>query len=143
MSGMSVRRFGTVMIFACVLVSRSVLSLAQAPATPSVGPAIYMEEQATRGAAVFSSVCVDCHARKDFSDEEFKGKWRGRTAFDLFDRLRSTMPESNPGSLERGSYIDLVAYIAKLNALPAGTVALPDDEAALKKQILALPSTAR
>ena len=139
MSGMSVRRFGAAVIFACVLVSRSVFSLAQSPA-PASAPGIYTEEQAARGAAVFSSVCMDCHARREFSDEEFKGKWRGRSAFDLFDRMRSTMPESSPGSLERASYLDLVAYIAKLNALPAGSSALPDDEAALKKLTLALPS---
>ena len=136
MSGMLVRGFGSVLIFASVLVSRSVLSLAQAPATPAA-PAIYTEEQATRGAEVFSSVCMDCHARKDFSDEEFKGKWRGRTAFDLFDRIRSTMPESSPGSLERASYLDVTAYMLQLNGLVAGTTPLPEDEASLRKQLLA------
>ena len=132
---MLVRGFGSVLIFASVLVSRSVLSLAQAPPTPAA-PAIYTEEQATRGAEVFSSVCMDCHARKDFSDEEFKGKWRGRTAFDLFDRIRSTMPESSPGSLERASYLDVTAYMMQLNGLAAGTTPLPEDEASLRKQLL-------
>lgn len=103
----------------------------------------YTEEQAGRGADVFSGVCVECHARKDFSDAEFRGKWRGRTAFDFFERIRSTMPESNPGSLARSSYLDVVAYVAKLNALAPGSVELPDDEAALKKLVLALPSIER
>lgn len=102
----------------------------------------YTDDQAARGAEVFSGVCIECHARKDFSDAEFRGKWRGRAVFDLFERIRSTMPESNPGSLARASYIDVVAYLAKLNALPAGSVDLPDDEAVLKKQILSLAAGA-
>lgn len=129
------------MIFASVLIGRTTLTLAQTPTAPAAANAItYTEEQATRGAEVFSGVCIECHARKDFSDAEFRGKWRGRTVFDFFERIRSTMPESSPGSLARATYLDVVAYIAKLNALPAGTAALPDDEDALKKQIMALPA---
>ena len=128
------------LVWAAVLAGRIAVTFAQTTPAPAANPVTYTDEQAARGAEVFSGVCVECHARKDFSDAEFRGKWRGRTAFDLFERIRSTMPESNPGSLARGSYIDVVAYLAKLNALPPGSVELPDDEAALKKQILALPS---
>jgi mono/diheme cytochrome c family protein len=126
--------------FSVMWAGRIALAAAQDPAPPPPSPVPYTEEQAGRGAEVFSSVCLECHARKDFSDVEFRGKWRGRTAFDLFERMRSTMPESNPGSLGRSTYLDVVAYIAKLNGFAAGSVELPDDEAALKKLILALPS---
>ena len=128
-------------VWAFVLAGRGVTARGQTPvvpAAPAANAITYTEEQAGRGAEVFSGVCIECHARKDFSDTEFRGKWRGRTAFDLFDRIRSTMPESSPGSLARSSYLDVVAYIAKLNSLAAGSVALPDDEEALKKQVLAL-----
>jgi mono/diheme cytochrome c family protein len=129
-----------VFIFSAVVwAGRIALASAQDPAAPP-SPIPFTEEQAGRGAEVFSSVCLECHARKDFSDVEFRGKWRGRTVFDLFDRMRSTMPESNPGSLARSTYLDVVAYVAKLNGLTAGSAALPDDEDALKKLVLALPS---
>lgn len=127
-------------LLCAILAGRVLVAFAQTPAAPPANPVTYTEEQAGRGAEVFSGVCIECHARKDFSDTEFRGKWRGRTAFDLFDRIRSTMPESNPGSLARASYLDITAYIAKLNGLAAGSTELADDEAALKKQILALPS---
>ena len=136
-------RRAVIIFVAVVWAGRIALAAMQDPAPPPPTPVPFTEEQAGRGAEVFSSVCVECHARKDFSDVEFRGKWRGRTAFDLFDRLRTTMPESNPGSLGRASYLDVVAYIAKLNGLAAGTVALPDDEAALKKLVLALPASER
>jgi mono/diheme cytochrome c family protein len=99
----------------------------------------YSEEQAARGEQVYKTVCVDCHARKELSNADFRVKWNGRSAFDLFERIRSTMPESNPGGLPRAQYLDATAFIAKLNGLAAGTVELPDDEAMLKKQLLPLP----
>ena len=147
MSGMSVRRFAPVFVFALVwtfvLTGRIASALAQAPTVPPANPVTYTEDQAGRGAEVFSGVCIGCHARKDFSDAEFRGKWRGRTVFDFFERIRSTMPESSPGSLARASYLDVVAYITKLNGLAAGSVELPDDEAVLKKQILSLAASSQ
>jgi len=133
---MSVRRFIPVCMFAVTLAGRAVFSAPQTPA-PAADAVTFTEEQATRGGEVFSGVCLECHARKDVSDAEFKGKWRGQSVFALLDRISSTMPESNPGSLSRKQYLDVSAYIAKLNGLAAGTVELPDDEATLKKQILA------
>ena len=144
MSAMSVPRVGPALLFALALAGRSVFSLSQTPApapSPS-SPVTYTEEQAARGADVFSQVCVECHVRKDMSNANFRVKWNGRPAFDLFEIIRSTMPEGSPGSLDRPSYLDVVAYIAKVNGIEAGTTALPDDEAVLKKQLLALPPTA-
>jgi len=135
--------FAAGLVWAIVVAGRIAVALAQAPAAPPASPVTYTDEQAARGGEVFSGVCLECHARKDFSDAEFRGKWRGRTAFDLFERMRSTMPESDPGSLARQQYIDVVAYVMKLNGLSAGSAELPDDEAVLKKQILALPSLDR
>ena len=132
-----------IIFFAAVWAGRIALSAAQDPAAPPPSPVPYTEAQAGRGADVFTGVCLECHARKDFSDTEFRGKWRGRSAFDLFERMRSTMPESSPGSLTRQQYLDVVAYVVKLNGLAAGSVELADDEAALKKVILALPSLDR
>ena len=99
----------------------------------------YSEDQAARGAQVFSKVCVECHTRKDMANADFRVKWNGRPVFDLFERIRSTMPESNPGGLPRGQYLDVTTYLAKINGIPAGTIDLPDDDTRLRKQLLALP----
>lgn len=135
---MSVRRFIPVLVFVVAFAGRAAVSLAQTPvAAPAANAVTFTEEQAARGAEVFGGVCIECHARKEFSDAEFKAKWRGQPAFAFFDRIRTTMPESGPGSLARKQYLDLVAYIAKLNGLSAGAIAVPDDDELLKKQILA------
>ena len=136
MSAVSLRRVGPALIFGLVLAGRTVFS--QSPAPPP-NPVTFTEAQATRGGEVFSGVCLDCHARKDLSNADFRTKWGGRTAFDFFELVRSTMPESNPGSLERAAYIDVTAYMMQLNGLAAGSVALPEDEAGLRKQLLAFP----
>jgi S-disulfanyl-L-cysteine oxidoreductase SoxD len=118
-----------------VLVSAGARVASQTP----VDPVTYSDAQATRGEEVFSKVCVECHTRKDMTNAEFRGKWNGRTMFELFDRIRSTMPESNPGGLSRGQYLDVTTYLAKINGIPAGAVELPDDDGAMRKQVLALP----
>ena len=114
---------------------------AQQPVTPAATDAVtYSEEQAGRGEAVFTRVCLECHARKEMANPDFRVKWNGRTMFDLVDRIRNSMPESNPGGLPRTDYLDVSAYLAKLNGVAAGPAELPDDDALLKKQVLALPS---
>ena len=39
---------------------------------------------------------------------------------DVFDRIRTTMPQDNPGSLTRDDVADILAYLLKANALPPG-----------------------
>ena len=146
MSTMSPGRVGPALVFAVALTGRMVFSMdadprpttQSTPAAPST-PVTYTEEQAGRGAGVFTTVCVECHVRKDMSNADFRVKWNGRTAFDLFELIRTTMPDGSPGSLERAQYVDVVAYIAKLNGVTAGTAALADDDTAMKKQTLPLP----
>ena len=105
---------------------------------PPADPVTYSDEQAARGEEIFKTVCVECHARKELSNADFRVKWNGRSVFDLFDRLRNSMPERNPGGMERGQYLDVTAFIAKLNGLAPGTAELADDEPALRKQVLVL-----
>jgi hypothetical protein len=52
--------------------------------------------------------------------------------FDLFELLRTTMPDDNPGGLSAQQYKDIVAYILKTNGIPAGTDSLPGDPEALR-----------
>jgi mono/diheme cytochrome c family protein len=102
-------------------------------------PGFYTAAQATRGEKVFAAQCVTCHARKDLSSPDFHLKWNGRTVFDLFERLQSTMPESDPGSLSAEEYADVVAYLMKLNGMPAGKMVVAPGPA-LKKQKLVMGS---
>ena len=101
--------------------------------------ALYTEEQATSGAVVFGKVCAECHEKADITKADFRSKWNGRTLFELFELVRTTMPDSNPGGLTRDEYAGTMAYILKANGLPAGTTPVMPDSAAMSNAKLSLP----
>ena len=53
--------------------------------------------------------------------------WRGKTVQDLYGRLSKSMPSDAPGSLDAGTYLDLVAYLLEANGFPAGAQDLDRD----------------
>lgn len=73
---------------------------------------------------------------------DFKVKWGGRTAFDLFEIIATTMPQAEPGTLSARSYVDIVAYLMQLNGMPAGTSALSVEQSALASARLEFTSRA-
>jgi mono/diheme cytochrome c family protein len=99
----------------------------------SVATAVYTTEQAAQGEGVFKNVCANCHATSQFTGTAFLKQWAGRAVYSLYDQIRTSMPQDNPGGLSRAEYLAVITYILKLNGFPAGTTALPDDEAALKQ----------
>ena len=48
-------------------------------------------------------------------------RWAGKSVGDLFDLIRLTMPDDDPGSLAKEEYADLVAYILAVNKFPTGS----------------------
>lgn len=105
-----------------------------APATPASAPrGAYTEAQAARGEATYRANCTSCHATSAYTGDAFVHAWDTRTAFDLFELIRTTMPIDNPGRLSREQYADIVAYLFKLNRLPAGDRPLPADDDGLKQ----------
>jgi S-disulfanyl-L-cysteine oxidoreductase SoxD len=59
--------------------------------------------------------------------------WVGLPLVDLFTYLRESMPKSDPGSLSAQEYADVVAYMLRINGLPAGETPLPGDTTVLRK----------
>lgn len=100
----------------------------------------YTEAQAVRGAQVFGETCAQCHAKRVFSDAAFRRAWNGRPVYSLFRLISTTMPDDRPGSLQRGAYVDVLAYVFTLNGVPAGDVELPDGDDALKTIRMDLPT---
>lgn len=94
---------------------------------------VFSTKQAERGEGVYKTSCQSCHSKSEYTGDKFKVAWVSKSAFDVFDQIRTTMPEDNPGSLERQQYVDVVAYIFSLNAYPAGADELPGDDDGLKK----------
>lgn len=111
----------------------SSVAVAQGNGDRSTAAGVYTDAQARRGEQTFQVYCVSCHAPSDYTGDTFKLSWVSQSAFDLFESIRTQMPEDAPGSLQRQEYVDVVAYIFSLNKYPAGSAELPSDEAGLKK----------
>ena len=111
-------------------------ALAQAQASPpqgSVWDSAYTAAQAAKGETAFRYSCANCHAMAQFSGPSFLGAWEGGTAFELFQLISEQMPFDNPGSLPREQYLDVLAYLFKLNGFPAGPRPLPGEPQELKQ----------
>jgi S-disulfanyl-L-cysteine oxidoreductase SoxD len=102
---------------------------AQAPSR-TVNDGVYSSGQASRGEAVFQSICTTCHAPDRFTGEEFVSAWSDQPLSELFKALQ-TMPEDNPGSLSAQQYGDVMAYFLRLNKFPSGSDELKAEDAVL------------
>jgi mono/diheme cytochrome c family protein len=107
---------------ACALASAGALS---AQETKSVKAGVYTAVQADRGQALFRSKCASCHAPNRFTDDLFYSSFAGKPLWEMFDVISDTMPEDNPGSMKPEEYVDVMAYLLKLNSFPTGADELP------------------
>jgi S-disulfanyl-L-cysteine oxidoreductase SoxD len=94
---------------------------------------VFTVEQARKGETLFLDACALCHAPTEFRGTDFQRTWRGQRVFDLFDRVRTTMPMDAPGRLSRQEYADIIAYILRLNAFPDGETPLPAEDEPLRR----------
>jgi mono/diheme cytochrome c family protein len=109
-----------------------VLAVAQ-EATRSVWDGVYTQDQADRGRPLYNQHCASCHADTLMGGEmspplvggEFMSNWNGLTLGDLFERIRTSMPQNKPGTLSREVNADITAYILSVNKFPAGKTELP------------------
>ena len=92
---------------------------------------VYTAEQAERGSEVYAMHCRSCHTPATHTGEVFAAFWKGKTLGDLLTYVGNQMPKNDPGGLEANAYADVVAYLLKMNALPAGTEEIPTDPSAL------------
>ncbi len=105
--------------------------------TISVLDSVFTAEQADRGDQIFMRVCLDCHLPEEFSDAGYLYSWEGQLVADLIGYVQTNMPEDNPGSLRYAEYLDVMAYILKLNGIPSGSRTL--DIALAKSARIELP----
>jgi len=127
----------------CVLCANVLLPLVSSQAlaqstAQSVWDGVYTEAQAKLGEAVSKATCQACHGERLGGDmgpglagDEFVGGWDGKPAGELFDRIRTTMPQGNENSLTAKDTADLVAYIFQLNKFPPGQSELSPDATSL------------
>ena len=117
----------------------SVVALNAQTAAHNVWDGVYTADQAAQGKAIFADKCATCHGA-DLNGAEmapplvgptFLGDWVGQSADDLFTRIHTTMPANDPGSLSNAQAVQVMAYILSVNQFPAGSTAMPTDDAGL------------
>ena len=102
--------------------------------------AVYSAAQAQRGKAQYAQNCTVCHmddlsgngSAPPLAGDSFAFTWNGHTAEELFDLIRTTMPQNNPNSLAPDSCADIIAYLFQANGAPSGQDDLKSDAADLK-----------
>ena len=112
---------------------RAVLAPGSADTIP-----LYTEEQLTRGTALYGKVCAECHENSDYTSEKFRAKWNGKSVYELYETIRTKMPDDRPGTLTRDEYAEALAYILKINGVPAGPHSVAPDSAAMTAATLSL-----
>ena len=122
-----------------VAVGGGVLATAQAPAKKTVWDGAYTKEQADRGASAFAANCTNCHGAnlegtgryKALVGDTFWNDFSSRNVQYVLNFISKNMPNgANAGTLDAGTYIDLMAFILSRNNLPTGTTALTAQNAA-------------
>jgi len=123
--------------------ARRVVTFADTGRTTMDG--VYTLAQATRGRDVFASNCQSCHTPTQHSGPPFRNKWFGRPLGDLYEYIRREMPQNEPGSMSDEDYVRALAYLLRMNGMPAGSSPLVADSAALASirldSVPAIPST--
>lgn len=106
--------------------------VAQAPSSArTIWDGVYTEAQANRGQQAAQKNCGICHTPSEWSSSMFISGWSGRPIRELHSHIRATMPMDQPGRLTAQQYADIVAYMLKLNKVPAGKSELPASDAEL------------
>jgi S-disulfanyl-L-cysteine oxidoreductase SoxD len=94
---------------------------------------IYTDQQASRGQDVYVGSCRGCHTPASHTGATFATYWLHKSVADLFTFIATNMPQNDPGSLDSHDVADLVAYLLKLNQMPAGPKELSPDTTALRQ----------
>ena len=101
----------------------------------TVWDGVYTEAQADRGMKAYGQSCAGCHAlaaegKAPLVGDAFWKSFSQKTVGDLLEFVIANMPNGKPGSLDAGSYRDIVALMLKSNGFPAGISELAENTAA-------------
>ncbi|MEJ0007282.1 MAG: c-type cytochrome [Steroidobacteraceae bacterium] len=104
----------------------------------------YTQQQAEAGRDAYVTYCVSCHGAHlndgaqgaPLKGPAFMQKYGDHSVLDLFQKVRTTMPTANPGSLDTATYAALCAFLLQQNAIVAGKNELPTDPRVLAQMNL-------
>jgi mono/diheme cytochrome c family protein len=121
------------------LLTTMVLAAQQQPRT--IWDRVYTTEQAARGEKLYAMQCAQCHGEgltgvemaPPLTGDMFNQNWEGVPLSDLLERIRTSMPQTNPGSLTRAQTADILAHMLKVGGFPAGDMPLDGQPGALNQ----------
>jgi mono/diheme cytochrome c family protein len=128
----------------CVLVLLQPLSMRAEPEGANANAkaqGVFTRAQAIRGRDQYAAHCAACHADNlagigpalPLAGGTFQSKWASQSVFDFYERVRTTMPQSAPNSLDAQVYADIVAFILRANNFPTGPAELVGASPTLKQ----------
>ncbi|MEO7358845.1 MAG: cytochrome c [Gemmatimonadaceae bacterium] len=93
---------------------------------------VYSSAQAAEGRDIYDGRCKSCHTAISHTGPPFRANWDKRPLSDLWDYILEKMPKDAPGTLDADEYAKVLAYILRMNGMPAGQDALSSDKKSLK-----------
>jgi len=132
---------GVWLLVAVILRAGAAQEASPDPPMRSTATGVYADAQAQAGQEIFEATCLgSCHNMADHRGLAFRQRWDGHPLWDLFNAIHTKMPKDDAGSLSDADAIQLVAYLLKLNGIPAGKDELSTDPAVLKRIKIELPA---
>ena len=96
--------------------------------TAGLRPTAFLRQQASNGETTYGGACNGCHGT-DLRGVDGRGPsliggafaehWFGGNAYDLFEYVRRNKPPTNRRGLTDFQYINIVAYILRVNGFVA------------------------
>jgi mono/diheme cytochrome c family protein len=124
-------------------------AVGQQPGT-TTAKGVYSDAQAAEGEALYKGACASCHGENTMGTFEvptltgrFVSNWSNGSVGTLFDYVSRAMPQMAPGTLSPEDNAKIVAYLLKVNGMPAGAQPLPSDKAALDRIAFVSPGPPR
>jgi alcohol dehydrogenase (cytochrome c) len=122
----------TILVATCASATLAAVAFAQ---TRPPGPFTGQQAQSGRGAYVAN--CAACHGNDlkgageapALAGTSFMGAWGDRSAADLYNMVKASMPYGNGNSLDAATYRSIIAYVLSANGANAGTEAFTGGEA--------------
>jgi cytochrome c553 len=101
---------------------------------PRIWNGVYTTAQADRGKANFVTSCERCHGADlngvtapSLKGARFQNAWDNETLYDLYIKIRDSMPPNFGTALTDENKLDVVAFILQSNGFPAGAAEMKID----------------
>jgi mono/diheme cytochrome c family protein len=132
-----------------IIFTERVSPTVEAGQSQMVNQGVYSTEQAQRGQALYKDQCAPCHGANLGGDigppltgNDFVSVWEKQPLSALFNKIRRTMPQDEPGKLTGEQVADIVAYVLQASKFPTGQTSLSADENVLNRIAWGAGSTA-